>query len=131
MKFINIFDVDNNKARQLANSLAAYRKELDIETSGIDTSRVDIIINASPVGIASESGMPIDPSLISRSHLVTDMIMMPVHTPLLVAAAEKGCQIVNGFAALLGQADAILDLFDIDANINLSSNRLDVENQTV
>ncbi len=113
VRYINIFDIDKDKARQLANSLATYCSELHIETSGINTSQVDIITNASPVGMGSESEMRIDPSLICSHHLVTDMVMMPEQTPLLTIAAEKGCQTVTGFTALKGQVKAILKFLNI------------------
>ncbi|OHD70663.1 MAG: shikimate dehydrogenase [Spirochaetes bacterium RBG_16_49_21] len=65
---------------------------------------VDIIINATPVGMAPDTGsMPISDELLVKRHAVFDIVYSPRMTKLLAAAAEKGCAIINGIDMLIYQ----------------------------
>ena len=79
-----------------------------------DPQLVDIVANATPVGMNPEDPLPIDPEILVPGQLVTDMIMKPPVTPLLEAAAGMGCPTVQGYEALKGQAAANIAFFGFD-----------------
>ncbi|MBI3592428.1 MAG: shikimate dehydrogenase, partial [Nitrospirae bacterium] len=64
-------------------------------------SGVDVIINATPLGLKAEDPSPVDTSLINKSHIVCDLIYK--ETPLLRAASETGCKTLDGLGMLLWQ----------------------------
>jgi len=71
-------------------------------------SHVDLIINATPVGMTSPGRMlnrmePIFTSLFRPTHLVYDTVYTSTRTPLLLAAEEAGARTANGLTMLLYQ----------------------------
>ena len=71
-------------------------------------SHVDLIINATPLGMASQPVQfrqvsPIPASLLRPNHLVYDTVYTAGHTPLLLAAAEAGARGSDGLSMLLHQ----------------------------
>jgi len=101
-----LYDAVTEKAEQLAlhlNTLKGNACAIDTATfkSGRFFSGTDIIINATPIGLKHDDPVPIDISLLERSHVVSDLIYKD--TPLLQAASERGCRTMNGLGMLLWQ----------------------------
>lgn len=65
---------------------------------------MDLIVQATPVGMASSTGMPFDVNLLSSGQLVFDMVYDPPVTPLVAAASERGVRAVTGLGMLVHQA---------------------------
>ncbi len=108
---LRIFDIDGDKAEKVAAGLAEHFPGLGVELGPADPKRVDIVANATPMGMDPSDPLPVDPGLLVPGQLVTDMIMKPPVTPLLEAAAAKGCPTVRGYEALKGQATANMAFF--------------------
>jgi shikimate dehydrogenase len=66
-------------------------------------SDVQIIINATSMGMKASDDLPFPVQLISRHHLVYDAIYNPPLTPLLEAARDRGASIANGLSMLVHQ----------------------------
>jgi 3-dehydroquinate dehydratase/shikimate dehydrogenase len=64
----------------------------------------DLLINATPAGMAEISALPIPSSQIIPGSFVMDVVSVPRETPLLRAAAEKGCQLIYGIEMFHAQA---------------------------
>jgi shikimate dehydrogenase len=64
----------------------------------------DVVVNATPLGMAEGDPLPLDPALVSDSQIVVDLIYRPERTPLLDAAAQAGATTLNGVGMLLFQA---------------------------
>lgn len=62
-----------------------------------------LIVNATPAGMTDER-IPIDVALLSARHVVVDLVYHPAVTPLLAAAAGRGCTVANGLGMLVHQA---------------------------
>lgn len=72
---------------------------------GVEAVRdADVVVNATPLGMTEGDPLPIDPALLSDSHIVVDLIYRPERTPLLEAAAQAGATTLNGVGMLLYQA---------------------------
>lgn len=67
------------------------------------TSHVDLIINATSLGLKNVDRLPISDAAIEPHHLVYDMIYNPPLTPLLKQAQATGARIGNGYSMLLHQ----------------------------
>lgn len=107
---LRIFDIVEDKVEQVRAGLAEHYPDLAVEV-GLDPSGVDVVANATPLGMAPDDPLPVDPATLVPGQLVTDMIMKPPLTPLLQAAAAMGCPTVAGYEALKGQANAVMAFF--------------------
>lgn len=70
---------------------------------------VDLVVNATPVGMhdgdgLGEAALPCDPARLHEGQLVAELIYHPLETPLMRAAAERGCRTSNGVSMLVHQA---------------------------
>ncbi|WP_333655172.1 shikimate dehydrogenase [Dissulfurispira sp.] len=103
---VHLFDVDDKKADSLKEhlnklkgnvSLAGARSVKDKDFF----SGIDIIINATPLGLKPDDPMPVDVPLINKNHMVCDLIYK--ETPLLREASKIGCKTMDGLGMLLYQ----------------------------
>jgi len=99
-----------DKARKLA-------KKVNAEDSGgleklSEISSVDILINATSVGMSPKANESIIPKGLLHNRLtVFDTVYNPRETRLLIEARERGCAIVYGYKMLLYQAAMQFELF--------------------
>jgi shikimate dehydrogenase len=103
---VHLYDVDDKKADLLKQHLNELKGNISLaNVKSIKNkdffSRVDIIINATPLGLKADDPMPIDISLIDKNHTVCDLIYK--ETQLLREAAMIGCKTVDGLGMLLWQ----------------------------
>jgi shikimate dehydrogenase len=64
----------------------------------------NIIVNTTSLGMKGEGSLPLDMSKLHAETLVTDIVYVPLMTPLLVAAQTAGLKVVDGLGMLLHQA---------------------------
>ncbi len=72
-----------------------------------ETGAMDVVINASPIGMAGgpdPDGVPLDVELLRADQTVVDIVYQPRTTPLLAAAEARGATTVNGVGMLVHQA---------------------------
>ncbi len=73
-------------------------------------SRVELIVNATPVGWGDGSS-PLRSSSFREGCIVFDMVYRPLFTKLLLDAAKSGCQVVDGLWMLVYQAAENLSIW--------------------
>jgi shikimate dehydrogenase len=93
-----------NRTREAAERAALLAPGLARLGQTVDVSDAELIINATPLGLASDSRMALDPGLMAPHHVVVDLVYHPEVTPLLRAAAEQGATTVGGLGMLVHQA---------------------------
>ena len=71
----------------------------------------DLIVNASPLGMAGQPPLAFDLSHAPPGSIVYDIVTHPVETPLLQAARATGMRTVDGLQMLIGQAAAAFEKF--------------------
>ena len=71
----------------------------------------DLIVNASPLGMAGQPSLRFDFSHAPPGSVVYDIVTHPVETPLLQAARVTGFRTIDGLAMLIGQAAAAFEKF--------------------
>ena len=72
---------------------------------------LDLIINASPLGMAGQPPLAFDFSHAPPGSVVYDIVTHPLDTPLLVEARQRGFATIDGLAMLIGQAAAAFEKF--------------------
>lgn len=64
----------------------------------------ELIVNTTSLGMEGKDDLSIDLSGVKSDTLVTDIVYVPLETPLLKAARERGLETVDGLGMLLHQA---------------------------
>jgi shikimate dehydrogenase len=64
----------------------------------------DLVVNATSLGMAGSTGLPLDPARLAAGQIVLDLVYHPAQTPLLAAAAAAGARTVGGLGMLVHQA---------------------------
>lgn len=80
---------------------------------GYPARAVDLILNATSLGLRSTDHSPLDASQfqLSKARCVYDMIYRPAETQLLQSAKAAGCRTANGLGMLLYQGAKALELW--------------------
>jgi shikimate dehydrogenase len=101
VKKLLLFDIDEVRVTKLLDNLGTIRSNV-YRVKVIDSLEdIDILINATPLGLKETDPYPLDGSLIRENMVVCDLIYKM--TPLLKAASEKGCRAIDGLGMLLHQ----------------------------
>lgn len=100
------------KAEEVAAQIRLMRPGLEVIVD-YPEEEVDILINATSLGLKEEDPLPVDLKRfpLSRVRCVYDMIYNPPKTPLLNAAEYAGCKCANGLGMLLYQGAAAFELW--------------------
>jgi len=97
----------NRTASKTVEITAEIKKQFpSIKVSvGYPKSDVDLLLNATSLGLKPEDAAPLDEKLYSlkQTRAVYDMIYKPAETKLLVAAQAAGCRTANGIGMLVHQ----------------------------
>ena len=108
---LRIFDVDAERARALAAKLALVQPDVEIGAGAPAVDGVDILLNASPVGMMDDARLPVPLSALPRTLVVFDAIVKPERTPLLALAEACGCTTIRGREMMQGQIARMVDFF--------------------
>lgn len=92
-----------NRTPARAESTAALAGATGRVGSPGDVVSADLIVNATPLGLAGSQDLPIDPELLGEGQLVVDLVPNPAVTPLMRAARERGAVAAGGLGMLVHQ----------------------------
>ncbi|UCG79010.1 MAG: shikimate dehydrogenase [Nitrospirota bacterium] len=104
-----LYDIDIEKARSLVSDLSDLGGKVFQAESTEKAADADIIINATPLGLRPTDPIPINEGLMAPDMKVIDLIYWD--TPLLVAAKDAGCTVMNGLGMLLWQGALAFELW--------------------
>jgi shikimate dehydrogenase len=101
-----------SKAEELAREVRQRYPQVRTVV-GYPSGKVDLLLNATSLGLRAEDPLPFDASLFSLQNAaaVYDMIYRPAETRLLNMARAAGCRSANGLGMLLFQGVAALELW--------------------
>ena len=101
-----------SKAEAVAAEIRARQPGLKV-TLGYPTGPVDLVLNATSLGLKPSDPAPFDEQQFSLRQAggVYDMIYRPAETTLLKAAKAAGCRTANGLGMLLYQGAKALELW--------------------
>jgi shikimate dehydrogenase len=113
-KVMELFLVNRTpgKAKALAGEIKNKFPTVRV-TVGYPGSAVDLLINATSLGLQPGDALPLDDRQFSlkQAGAVYDMIYRPAETPLLKAARKAGCENANGLGMLLHQGAKAFEIW--------------------
>lgn len=113
---LTIFDVDAAKAATLAERTMGAYPACAARAGPADLAGHDMVVNATPTGMAAGDGLPAPLDGLGAATLVVDIVMKPDVTPLMAHARERGCTVFGGRVMLDGQAEEVARFFRIGAS---------------
>lgn len=69
-----------------------------------DIAGADVVVNATPMGMADQPGCPVPSGVLHAGQVVVDLVYNPVDTELLALARSVGASTVDGLGMLVHQA---------------------------
>jgi shikimate dehydrogenase len=118
---IAIIDTDAQKSDALARRLMQAFATCTVTAAPALPRDVDMVVNATPVGMKADDGLPGEIGRLDPGTLVGDVVIVPTPTPIIRHAIECGCRWVNGRDMHGGQLDAIIAFFAAARNADGSS----------
>jgi shikimate dehydrogenase len=110
---LDLADVDTTRRHALASELRSLYPGVEIREANSPDATHDLVVNATPCGMAADDALPFDIALIRPHAVVADLIMKPERTKLLEAAASRGCGIHLGRHLLESQALLVAGFFGL------------------
>jgi shikimate dehydrogenase len=108
---IRIFDAERGKAELLARMLREHKDIVLAESIEAALDGAVGLVNATPVGMLPDRGMPVPEAHLHAGLWVADAVYSPLLTPLLLAAKAKGAAIMTGRELAICQAADAFELF--------------------
>ena len=114
---IAIIDVDAAKADRLATTLLRAFPASRIAATARMPDGIDMIVNASPVVMRPDDGLPAAIGPLDGATLVGDVVIAGHPTALVRHAMQCGCRFVDGRDMHGGQVDALMQFFASAARV--------------
>ncbi len=100
---------------RIVNRTVARAQELAARFGGIVSAHgtnacrelcgdADFLVNTTSLGMSGDGALPADPAWLPERAIVTDIVYVPLETPLLAAAKSRGLKTIDGLGMLLHQA---------------------------
>ena len=108
---LRLYDLDGARVQALAAKVHEVDPDIVVETGPATIEDVDILMNASPVGMLDDARLPVAAGRLPASLIVFDAVVKPETTPLLALAEAHGCTTLRGREMMLGQIARMVDGF--------------------
>jgi shikimate dehydrogenase len=109
---MRVFDLDTARAERVAATIRRISPGTGVAVGAPVLDDVDVLINATPVGMLDDPRSPIDAARLPAGLVVLDAIVKPERTPLLALAEASGCRVLGGREMMRGQIARIVDFFE-------------------
>ncbi|MCK5933802.1 MAG: ThiF family adenylyltransferase [Fulvimarina manganoxydans] len=106
-----VFDNHQSTMDALADRLSQHYPGLTVSAGSKDPDGFDVVVNATPLGMAEGDPLPMDVTRIAPSTFVGEVVMKQEITPFLAAVRERGCAFQVGTDMLFEQIPAYLEFF--------------------
>lgn len=106
--------VNRTESKAVAVADEIRRRSPDVKVSvGNPKSQIDLVLNATSLGLKPDDALPFDERQFSLKQARTayDMVYRPAETPFLKAAKAASCQTANGLGMLLYQGAKALEIW--------------------
>jgi shikimate dehydrogenase len=108
---IALFDVDPHSAQSLAHRLHTHYPQAEVTTGSNDPAGLDLVVNATPLGMNARDPLPIDMSRLEPGTFVGEVVMKTEMTAFLAAAKARGCRVQVGTDMLFEMIPPYLEFF--------------------
>ena len=105
---LTVTDIDTSKAESLARRVTAEYPACDARTGVADLDAIDLLVNATPIGMDPNDGLPLAIDGLKAGTRVIDIAPRGEPSALLSAAAAAGCIHADGTPMVVAQARAVL-----------------------
>lgn len=110
---LEIWNRTRSKTEDLRERLLLLYPELPIKIATDDPAGADLVVNATSLGLHDGDPTPLNVDRLKAQQVVAEIIMNPVMTPLLLAAAARGCRVCPGASMLDCQLPAMAEFMGI------------------
>jgi shikimate dehydrogenase len=110
---ITLYDVNSASAEALAQRIRNQYPDIEVLTGSNDPSGMDLVVNATPMGMNEGDPLPLDVSRLDAHTFVGEVVMRTEMTAFLTAAQARGCRVQVGSDMLFEQIPAYLEFFDL------------------
>jgi shikimate dehydrogenase len=101
---VHLVNRTHERARALADQFGAGVHPVAWEAVNDLLPRAELLVNTTSLGMHGQPALELDVSLLPPQAVVTDLVYVPLQTPLLAAARGRGLRTVDGLGMLLHQA---------------------------
>lgn len=108
---IHLFDVNAASAEALGQRIRDNYPDIEVHTGSNDPAAMDLVVNATPMGMNEGDPLPVDVSRLDPSTFVGEVVMKTEMTAFLNAAQARGCPVQVGTDMLFEQIPAYLEFF--------------------
>ena len=106
-----LYDTRDATALALRERLVEHYPALRVTTGSNDPHGYGVVVNATPLGMNAGDPLPFDIARIAPDAMVGEVVMKSEYTPLLQAAAARGCKVQVGTDMLFEMIPAYLSFF--------------------
>jgi shikimate dehydrogenase len=106
-----LFDTRRDTVEGLLQRLQRHYPDLLVEIRNNDPAGYHLVVNATPLGMRPDDPMPFDPRRLDPAAFVGEVVLSAAMTPLLRAAAARGCRYQIGTDMLFEQIPFYLEFF--------------------
>jgi len=108
---LGLYDVRADAMESLATRLASNYPRLETAIGVKDPEGYDLVVNATPLGMAAGDPLPLDASRLSPSTYVGEVVLKAETTAFVAAARARGCRTQVGLDMLFEQIPSYLEFF--------------------
>lgn len=108
---MRLHDLDTARCARIADVVRGVSPGTQVEVGPPVVDGMDVLMNASPVGMLGDSRLPINVNTLPPGLVVFDAVVKPEVTPLLALAQRCGCRSVQGREMMRGQIARMVDFF--------------------
>ena len=101
---VRLLNRTRDRAELLAADLGGAVQVLDWNTRAAALEGAALLVNTTTQGMHGQPALDIDLSALPLAAVVTDLVYVPLETPLLAAARARGNRVADGLGMLLHQA---------------------------
>ena len=116
---VAVFDADPARAEDLVARLKAVGANARIATP--DPAGYGLVVNATPLGMAPDDPMSMDPARIDPGTIVADVVAKPSVTKFLQAAQSRGCPIMPGARMTEQQMAAMAGFYGFNGDFSAAA----------
>lgn len=110
---LSLYDVSAESAQALAQRLRTHYPAIEVATGRKDPAGMDLVVNATPLGMNPGDPLPIDMDRLEPRTFVGEVVMKTEVTAFLTAAQARGCRVQVGSDMLFEQIPAYLEFFGL------------------
>jgi shikimate dehydrogenase len=114
-RLLAVCDTRRDAAEALVARLRRHYVDLAVDIRDNDPAGYGLIVNATPLGMRADDPLPLDPQRLDSRTFVGEVVLSAEMTPLLHAAAARGCRYLVGTDMLFEQIPAYLEFFGYGA----------------